>query len=102
MLYSFKQRLFNRGIPNGWETQQEMFEILNDQGNTNQSYFEIPSYTFYNGKDQPHKWYLMSLKKTLKFADKCIEIEKNINLSAVYQTQKIKYGFIHSYVDISS
>jgi hypothetical protein len=41
-------RILDRGFPNGGETLKEMFNILNHQGNVNQNYFEIPSYTHQN------------------------------------------------------
>jgi hypothetical protein len=38
-------RILNRGFSNGREALKEMFNILSDQGNANQSDPEIPPYT---------------------------------------------------------
>ena len=49
MGYRTKQRILTGGILNGQEAPKEMFNILNHQGNANQNYSEIPSYTLENG-----------------------------------------------------
>ena len=51
MGYISKQRILNMGISNGHKALKEMFNILSYQGNANQKYFEISSYTCGNGKD---------------------------------------------------
>jgi hypothetical protein len=37
-----KQRIFNRGILNGWEAFKDMFNILHNQGKANQNDPAIP------------------------------------------------------------
>jgi hypothetical protein len=39
-------------IPNGRETPEKMFNILNHQGNANQNNPEIPPHSSQNGEDQ--------------------------------------------------
>jgi hypothetical protein len=41
MRYMSKQRIFSRGTSNCWKTFKEMFNILNYQGNTNQTYLRF-------------------------------------------------------------
>jgi hypothetical protein len=44
-----EQRILTRGIPNGREALEKMFNILNHQGNANQNNPEIPPHTSQNG-----------------------------------------------------
>jgi hypothetical protein len=46
--YRSIERIINIRISNGWKTLKEMFNILSHQGNANQNYFDIPSYTCQN------------------------------------------------------
>jgi hypothetical protein len=52
MGYKAKQKILNRGIPNGQEALKEMFKVLSNQGNASQNNSEVPPYTKLNGKDQ--------------------------------------------------
>jgi hypothetical protein len=49
MGYRGKQRILNWGIPNGWEALENMFNILNNQGNAKQNNPDIPPHTSQNG-----------------------------------------------------
>jgi hypothetical protein len=49
MGYRAKQRILNRGILNGWEAPEKMFNILNHHENANQNNPEIPPHTSHNG-----------------------------------------------------
>ena len=44
-----EQRFLTRGIPNGREAPEKMFNILNHQGNANQNNPEILPHTSQNG-----------------------------------------------------
>jgi hypothetical protein len=44
-----KKEFLTRGILNGREAPEKMFNILNHQGNANQNNPEIPSHTSQNG-----------------------------------------------------
>ena len=52
MGYKAKQKILNRGIPNGQEALKEMFKVLSNQRNASQNNSEVPPYTKLNGKDQ--------------------------------------------------
>ena len=43
-----EQRILTRGIPNGREAPEKMFNILNHEGNANQNNPEIPPYISQN------------------------------------------------------
>ena len=49
MGYKAKQKILNRGIPNGQEALKEMFKVLSNQGNENQNDPEILPYTNKSG-----------------------------------------------------
>ena len=44
-----EQRILTRGIPNGREEPEKMFNILNHQGNANKNNPEIPPHNSQNG-----------------------------------------------------
>ena len=44
-----EQRILTRGIPNGREAPEKMFNILDHEGNANQNYPEILPHTSQNG-----------------------------------------------------
>jgi hypothetical protein len=44
-----EERILARGIPNGREAPEKMFNILNHQGNANQNNPKIPPHTSQNG-----------------------------------------------------
>ena len=54
-----KQNVFSWGTLNGWETSEEVLDILSHQGNVNQNNPEIPPHTSQIGQDPKLRWQQM-------------------------------------------